>query len=232
MYKARYTFIDGSQSESSTTVTLSDSFRVDAVLSLADALRSASSASLTRVDVYRRIPVPNANPPPSLGDPVRIAIPAEGFLDGYHAVFPILPDYANDVLSELNSGEWTTASGRGLRAQDAASVSISSSWRNYNPPYLDGPDVIVVLPARLWRDLLVTSMALDSETRRYGEYPLARGLARYQLISLVQGVDVNQILSRLDAIIQLLQDIRTEQGQSEPYLDEIEPLLAAILELL
>lgn len=236
---ARYKFRDASGSESVTSVRLSD-FAVDAaILGLASLLDQASDASLIGVDVLQRVVVRD-QPGVLMPGKVRIAIryPEAFPLDAYHALIPAGDETRVQPVIEYLTGpwEWATRYGASLEgSQQAYAVQAYPNWRNYDPPYpVDAPKWILVLDDRLWRDLLTISMQLNSETMRDAllASALPQALARYQLVELLRGIPLDEVLERMDQMIQLLQQIRDRQGNQEALLDDVEPALAAILEAL
>lgn len=212
---------------------LSDSFSVTGVLSLANLLNAISEATLYRVDVLQRVRVNGGMPGSAIPARYRIAArPNEAaFLDGYHALIPANDDEAafQSLLDELfrNDNPYCTRTG--------VLVGLSSGvyYERVTPNFRAFESIVpvkryaLVLDNQLWRDLLITSMALNSESLRdeLQNPTSSQALARRQLVELVRGVDLDEIISRLDQIIALLQQ---EDADSDTAL----ALLQAILEAL
>lgn len=236
MRTARYRFRDASGSESSTSVRLSGTATDSAVLSLASALSDASDATLIGVEVLQRI-VYRDNPGALMPDRVRVAIRnTEAIpMDGWHSILPVgSTERAQPILEYLTLAyDWCTRSGAPIEgATQVYAVPAYPNWRNYDPPYpTDAPKWIVVLDDRLWRDLLATSMVLNSETLRDALLATspARNLARYQLVELLRGVPLDEVINRLDLILNMLEQIRDREEDARQYVDELEPLLSTIL---
>lgn len=231
---ARYRFRDASGSESVTSVKLSQNATDNAVLGLASLLDQASDASLISVDVLARFRVRDATTS-VLPEKYRVAMhPFEPLFDGYHALIPSRSEAAlSDVIQEITQGiGWCTRSGYPLEgANRIYYATVNPNWRNYNPPYSPEDKRLLVIHGRLWRDLLITSMNLYSETMRdpLGASSPPNGYARYQLIELVRSVPLDELLQRMDAIIQLLQQIRDSQQIEQQDIDNIEAILLQVI---
>lgn len=237
MRTARYRFRDASFSESVTSVRLSLNASDAAFLGLAYLLDQASDASLISVDDLLRVRI-RETPSGLLPSRVRLAMyPNNPLFDAYHALIPVNSETAlNAIIEELtNQPGWTTRSGYSLEgATPVYYASAIPNWRDYNPPYFPEDKQVLVLHGRLWRDLLVTSMALYSETMRD---PLTasdapNGYARYQLVDLLRVVPLNELLQRLDQIIALLQQIRNGQQVQGQDIEDVEAILRLVLETL
>lgn len=222
-------------SESLTTVRLSNYATDSAVLALANALSQASEAKLILVEDITRV---NLNKPllgSKIPEGVRLAIKYEDPFpsDAYHALLPIGSiDNIEPIIFELTQYTgWATKYGAPIEGSNLIYYAETSpNWRRYEGPY-NNKKWIVVLDDRLWRDLLITSMALNSETMRNPQQwrELPNALARYQLAELVRAIDMDEVLSRLDQIIAILQQMRNKQLEQSDSINELEPLLEQIL---
>lgn len=91
---------------------------------------------------------------------------------------------------------------------------------------------ILVLDEQLWRDLLITSMSLDSVSRRDGESALTGTLLRRQVYELLKGVRLEEILERLDEIIAILRSRAENDNSLFAQVDDVEELLNLIISLI
>jgi hypothetical protein len=228
MITARYRFVDISGSKAETRVRLSRINEI-AVLALADALRGCSNAFLYQVDILQRFVVRQRgdNPLPPL---TQFSIPdVWGGIDVFHAWIPSNGVNDRDVADILSS-QFATRLGDDLG---------EPTWEPYadlpvplEPRYTAGTEIdngwrLVLIRDQFWRELV-------ADARRYNTQSLFvdgrwASCIRRDIYDLRRGMDVNEILQRLDTIIDLLQ-----QGiRLDPYIvsefNDVEELLANII---
>lgn len=228
---ARYEFVDESSSRSETRVRLNhNSPRAEnAALALASALSSISDAALTKVSLLYRHEIPPYEPP-AFPFPVRTRVGIKGNNDAYHALLPTSVDGALQIAEFLRDGGFCTASGDDfINKQEVEPVEPnwrSVEWGGASQRY------ILVLDEQLWRDLLITSMSLDSVSRRDGVSALTGALLRKQVYELLRGVRLEEILERLDEIIAILRSRAENDNSLFAQIDDVEELLNLIISLI
>lgn len=218
--------MDETGSKATTSIRLSpSSVRVEvATLALANILSQLSDAALIEVSLLSRLDVSPYELPAIPRGATRIAIPSIN--DCYHAVLPVPLPAVHNILPVLRQ-YFCTASGEDFLTEDAITLDAEPNWRTLTG--VASGKYVVVLDEQLWRDLCLTSMTLDSASRR-GLYsrPGAAQL-RKEIESLLRGVDLNEILQRLDEIIALMQQLADGDTAIYQQVDDVEELLEAVI---
>lgn len=197
-------------------------------MALANVLQQLSDAALVEVSLVYRQPL-SVEPivyPSSRRS--RVAIPAQ--TDAYHAILPVTLDGAYDVIDALYQYAFCTPSGADFLPDAGLAQETEPNWREV-AGVVSGKYVLV-LDEQLWRDLMITSMALDSASRRIRlDAPSAMQLRR-QLTELLKGVGLDEILQRLDEIIAIMQQRADSDTAVFQQIDDVEELLDAIISAL
>lgn len=158
---ARYEFEDETRSRSETRVRLNhNSPRAEAAaLALAPVLSQVSNAALTRVSLLYREEIAQYDVP-LFPFPVRSRIGLKSQNDAYHALIPTSEDGALQIVEFLLTNDFCTRNGE-LFNVDYRVEAADPNWRKVE---WGGTSqrYIVVLDEQLWRDLLITSMSLNS----------------------------------------------------------------------
>jgi len=227
MITARYRFIDISGSRAETRVRLSRINEV-AVLALADALRACSNAWLYQVDLMQRVVVQQrgVNPLPPLR---QYSVPADDGSDVWHGWIPSTGGSIDEDIADILANGFSTRSGAVLGQANLvpyADESISLESR-YNGVEIDNGWRIVLIRDQYWRELV-------HDARRYNTLSLLSdqqwgSRIRRDVYDLRRGVDLNEILERLDTIIDLLQQGQQLDPNVISQFDDVEELLANII---
>lgn len=224
---ARYTFVDetGSRAQTRIRLNLASPRAETATLALANVLAQLSNAALVEVSILYRQPLsiePATFPFPRR---TRIAIPAQ--TDAYHAVFPVTLTGAYTVIDELYRQSFCTPSGADFLPDAGLAEDTEPNWRVVAG--VASGKYVLVLDEQLWRDLLLSSMTLDSISRRVPLDAPSGAQLRRQIVELVRGIRLEEILNRLDTIISILEQRADADTNLLAQVDDLEELVEAIL---
>lgn len=224
---ARYVFLDetGSQSQTRIRLNLASPRAETAAMALANVLQQLSNAALIEVSLVYRQPLSLEQPISPFPRRTRIAIPAQ--TDAYHALLPVTLDGAYDVIDALYQFSFCTPSGADFLPNAALAQETEPNWRQVAG--VSSGKYVLVLDEQLWRDLMLTSMSLDSASRRIRLDSPSGALLRRQIVELLKGVNLEEILNRLDTIISILEQRADADTALLTQVDDVEELLEAIV---
>lgn len=224
--KAVFHFRDSSGDVSYTSIHVSSPDETP-VLQLANALQVASSAGLYRASIVTRVDVPHT-PPERLPPIRRMALLGEG-TDAYHAGFPVPDAESVAVIADyLIQNEFRTASGFPLGGLSTLAQQPTTPELFDVPVSAEG-SVVLVLPKSVYFSIVSSFLSqYVSLTVRDGSASPYSGIRRKLLYEVLRGIDVNEILTRLDRIISLLENV----AEDDEELAELVRLLTEVIEVL
>lgn len=224
---ARFTFEDETGSRAQTRIRLNlSSPRVEtATLALANVLSQLSNAALVEVSILYRQSLSTEPATYPFRRRTRIAIPTQS--DAYHAVLPVTLDGAYMVIDELYRQSFCAPSGDTFIPNAAIVQETEPNWREIAG--VASGRYVLVLDEQLWRDLMLSSMSLDSASRRIRLDAPSGAQLRRQIVELLRGIPLEEILNRLDTIISILQQRTGTDSALLSEIDDVEELIEAIL---